>query len=150
MVLRLINQFEQQNPKVHINAISKNYFQAQTAFVNAAEQGRTPDIFRSDVNWVAQSASRGYLLNIDPYIRGDLSDYYLPTSLGYDHYAGHYYGLPQVTDFLALLYNKAELEKAGITALPPRTMKDFAADVIKVVHNERQRMDLKQLVQATT
>jgi arabinogalactan oligomer/maltooligosaccharide transport system substrate-binding protein len=157
----LIGQFEQRNPKIHINLVYKNYFQARTAFVNAVEEGKAPgqaraivpflmnginaaeenkapDVFRSDVSWVAQFASRGYLLNIDPYISQGLSDY-LSTPLSYDHYRGHYYGLPQVTDFLALLYNKAELKSAGITSLPPRTMTDFAADAIKVVHARKAR-----------
>ena len=150
VIRKLIGQFEQQYPEIHINAVNTNYFQTQTAFAVAAQEGNAPDVLRSDVSWVAQFASQGYLLNIDSYIpQGDLSDY-LSAPLSYDYYNGHLYGLPQVTDFLALLYNKAELKKAGITS-PPATMADLESDAMKVVQQtKRQHTDLKQMGQATT
>jgi arabinogalactan oligomer/maltooligosaccharide transport system substrate-binding protein len=90
---------------------------------------------RAAVGWVAQLASEGYLLNIDSRVpQSDLSDY-LGAPLSYDTYNGHLYGLPQVTDFLALLYNKAQLEKAGI-ATPPATMADFETAAKKVVQSK--------------
>ena len=136
VIHELIRQFERHNPKIHINAINKNYYQAETDFENSAEAGKAPDVLRSDVSWIAQLASQSYLLNIDRYIpQNDLSDY-LATPLGYDHYDGHLYGLPQVTDFLALLYNKAELENAGITP-PPRNMAELEADAMKVVRTRK-------------
>jgi len=131
VIVKLINQFEQQNPKIHINGVAMNYYQTETDFEDAAAEGQAPDILRSDVGWVAQFASQGYLLNIDSLIsQSDPSDY-LPVALADDYYHGHYYGMPQVTDFLALLYNKAELAAAGITSAPA-TMTDFEADAVKV------------------
>jgi arabinogalactan oligomer/maltooligosaccharide transport system substrate-binding protein len=139
VILKLIRQFEQLYPKIHINAVYMNYFQTQTAFENKAKGGQAPDVLRSDVSWVAQFASQGYLLNIDSYTsQNELSDY-LPTPLSYDYYMGHLFGLPQVTDFLALLYNKAELRKAVRTASPPSTMTNFEADAMKVVQNRAAR-----------
>ena len=134
VIKTLIGQFEQQHPKIHIDAVPMNYYQTETAFENSVEQRKAPDILRSDVTWVALFASQGYLLNISPYTsQSDLSDY-LPVPLSYDYYKNQLYGLPQVTDFLALLYNKAELKKAGITS-PPATMTDFEADAMKVVQS---------------
>ncbi len=138
VINKLINQFERQNPGIRINAVKTGYYVTEAAFENAAEEGEAPDVLRSDVGWVAQFASQGYLLNIDSYInQSDLSDY-LITPLTYDRYDGHFYGLPQVTDFLALLYNKAELEKAGLTS-PPATMNDFERDAEKVVQSRAAR-----------
>jgi arabinogalactan oligomer/maltooligosaccharide transport system substrate-binding protein len=94
-----------------------------------------PDILRADIGWVTQFASQDFLLPIDSKVSQshlDLSDY-LPAPLSYDKCNGHLYGLPQVTDFLALLYNKAELTKAGIPS--PTTMADFEADA-KIVHSK--------------
>jgi arabinogalactan oligomer/maltooligosaccharide transport system substrate-binding protein len=89
------------------------------------------------VGWVAQLASEHYLLNIDSYTpQHDLSDY-LKAPLGYDEYGGHLYGLPQVTDFLALLYNKADLASAGIAG-PPATMAGFEADAERIVRGRHQ------------
>jgi arabinogalactan oligomer/maltooligosaccharide transport system substrate-binding protein len=50
-------------------------------------------------------------------------------------YNGHLYGLPQVTDFLALLYNKMELGKSHASLPSPRTpftMTDFETDAMRV------------------
>ena len=131
VIVKLIRQFERKNPRIHINGVPMNYSQTETDFENSVQEGTAPDILRSDVGWVAQFASQGYLLNIDSLIsQSDPSDY-LPAALAEDYYNGNYYGLPQVTDFLALLYNKAELEEAGITSAPA-TMTDFETDAVKV------------------
>lgn len=133
VIRKLINQFEQRYPEVHIDAVPMNYFQTETAYENAVKEGKAPDVLRSDVSWVAQFASQGYLLNLDSYTaQSDLSDY-LPPAMSYDYYNKHLYGLPQVTDFLALLYNKAELRKAVRTASSPATMTDFEADAKEIV-----------------
>src|SRR6266487_3240490 len=135
---RLIDQFQQLNPNIKINAVPKPFLQAQAAFMTAAQAGKAPDVFRSDVGWVTQLASQGYLLNIDSYVsQGNLSDY-LSAPLRYDYYNGNFYGLPQVTDFLAMLYNKHELEKAGITSAPA-TMANFQRDAEKVVQSKAAR-----------
>jgi len=135
VILQLIQQFQQQNPNIKINAEYKPFGQTQAAFATAAQAGKAPDILRSDVGWVTQFASLRYLLPIDSYVsQSDISDY-LTAPLSYDKYNGHLYGLPQVTDFLALLYNKAELAKAGITS-PPATMSDFEAGAMKIVQSK--------------
>ena len=131
VVLQLIQQFQQQNPNIKVNAQYVAFGQAQSKFSTAAQSNTAPDVLRSDVGWVTQFASLRYLRQIDDMVsQSDLSDY-LPAPLNYDKYNGHLYGLPQVTDFLALLYNKALLAKAGITS-PPATMADFEADAIKI------------------
>lgn len=134
VILKLIQQFEHKYPEIHIIARSMNYYKTETAFENSVKEGTAPpDVLRSDVSWVAQFASQGYLLNIDSYTsQADLSDY-LPAALSYDYYERHLYGLPQVTDFLALLYNKADLRKAVHTTSPPATMTDLKTDAMKVV-----------------
>lgn len=135
VILQLIKQFEQQNPTIHINAQYQDFAQAQSKFTTAAQSNTAPDILRSDVGWVAQFASLRYLLPLDSLIsQSDLSDY-LPNALAYDKYKDHLYGLPQVTDFLALLYNKATFAKAGISG-PPTTMTQFEADAQKLVSSK--------------
>ena len=142
VIRTLIAQFEQQHPDIHINAMDKNFYQTQIGFEKSVDEGKAPDILRSDVGWVSQFASQGYLLNIDSYApQDDLSDY-LPAPLKYDYYNGDLYGLPQVTDFLALLYNKAELKKAHITIPSPPstiTMTEFAKDAQQVMHYKAAR-----------
>jgi arabinogalactan oligomer / maltooligosaccharide transport system substrate-binding protein len=126
-ILRLIDQFEHLNPHIIINPVYVPFYTARNAFISAAQAGEAPDVLRSDVGWVTEFASQHYLLNINSYVSPiDLSDYQggplKGAPLVYDEYNGYLYGLPQVTDFLALLYNKAYISS------PPRTMFDFETD----------------------
>ena len=135
VILQLIQQFQQQNPNIKINAQLVPFGDAQAKFATAAQAGNAPDVLRSDVGWVTQFASLRYLLDITSRVsQSDLSDY-LSAPLNYDKYQGKLYGLPQVTDFLAMLYNKALLTKAGITT-PPATMADFETDALKIVQTK--------------
>jgi arabinogalactan oligomer/maltooligosaccharide transport system substrate-binding protein len=135
VILSQIKAFEAQNPNIHINAQYQDFNQAQAKFTTAAQSNTAPDILRSDVGWVAQFASLRYLLPLDQYVSASDQSDYLPNALAYDKYNGHLYGLPQVTDFLALLYNKAEFTKAGI-ASAPTTMTEFEADAQKLVSSK--------------
>jgi arabinogalactan oligomer/maltooligosaccharide transport system substrate-binding protein len=138
VILQLIKDFETQNPNIHINAQAKPFGETQASFTTAAQSNTAPDVLRSDVGWVAQFASLRYLLPIDQYVsQSDQSDY-LPNALAYDKYNGHLYGLPQVTDFLAVLYNKAAFAKAGITSAPT-TMAEFEADSQKLVSTKASK-----------
>jgi arabinogalactan oligomer / maltooligosaccharide transport system substrate-binding protein len=138
VILQLIKQFEQHYPNIHINAQYQDFAQTQQKFTTAAQSNTAPDILRSDVGWVAQFASLHYLLPLDSYISQSDQNDYLPNALAYDKYNGHLYGLPQVTDFLALLYNKAEFTKAGITSAPA-TMTQFEADAQKLVSSKASK-----------
>lgn len=141
-VRKLVKEFNQQHSDIHINAVYKNFFHALTAFTTAVQKNNAPDVFRSDVTWTPLLASKGYLLNIRPYVsQSDLSAYRLTARLNplvYDEYKGGLYGLPQVINFLVLLYNKEELENAGITPQPPRTLAEFAHDAAQVMRNKQK------------
>src|SRR4029450_2506070 len=129
----LITKFNQTYPNVKINYQSVPFGQAQKQFKTAAEgKSGAPDILRAEVAWVPEFASLGYLYAIDGTdLLADQSDF-LPTPMSSDKYNGKTYGVPQVTDTLALLYNKKLLEKAGITS-PPATWAEIetAAKAIK-------------------
>jgi arabinogalactan oligomer / maltooligosaccharide transport system substrate-binding protein len=141
-VRKMIKEFNQQHSDIHVNAVPKDFFHALTAFTTAVQKGNTPDVFRSDVTWTPLLAWKGYLLNIQSYVsQRDLSASELTGPLNplvYDEYKGGLYGLPQVINFLVLLYNKEELKNAGITSQPPRTMAEFARDSVQIVQNREK------------
>ncbi len=152
----LIPRFEKLYPGIHIKPVSMNFFNTRAAFTAAVQDGKAPDVLRADLSWTKLFASEGYLLNIDSYTyqsNQDLSDYrrlnppFGPdrrpggtrfSPLTYDEYNGHLYGLPQVTDILALLYNKKELAEAGI-ARPPHNMTQFKADTLRIVQQHKAK-----------
>jgi arabinogalactan oligomer/maltooligosaccharide transport system substrate-binding protein len=128
----LIAQFQAQYPNVKVNYVNVPFADAQNKFATAAQSGNgAPDVIRSDVGWVTQWASQGYLAPLDGTYAVDNPGDYLPNPLSSTKYNGKTYALPQVTDTLALLYNKDLLKKAGHDT-PPATMdqlKQYALDV---------------------
>lgn len=115
----LIAQFEQKYPGIKVSYVNKSFATAENAFKTAAAAGSgAPDVFRSDIGWVPALAQAGYLQKLDgtPALAG-ASDY-LSGPAATTKYQGATYAVPQVTDALGLLYNKAEFTAAGISAAP--------------------------------
>jgi arabinogalactan oligomer/maltooligosaccharide transport system substrate-binding protein len=115
----LIAKFNQTYPNVKIDYQSVPFGDAQNKFKTAAAaKSGAPDILRAEVAWVPEFASLGYLYSLDgSELLADESDYFA-TPLSANKLNGHTYGVPQVTDSLALLYNKKIFADAGISAAP--------------------------------
>jgi arabinogalactan oligomer/maltooligosaccharide transport system substrate-binding protein len=128
----LIKRFNEEYPDVTINYQSVPFGEAQNKFKTAADSGEgAPDILRAEVAWVPEFASLGYLYALDGTPLLDDADDFLETPMSSNMFDGQTYGVPQVTDTLALLYNKKLFEQAGIDA-PPTTwdeMREAAATI---------------------
>ena len=72
---------------------------------------------RAEVAWVPEFAAAGHLYALDGTALLEDNNF-LETPLSSNVYDGKTYGVPQVTDTLGLMYNKALFEKAGITEAP--------------------------------
>jgi arabinogalactan oligomer/maltooligosaccharide transport system substrate-binding protein len=115
----LIKKFNAEYPNVNINYESVPFAEAQNKFKTAAASGSgAPDILRAEVAWVPEFASLGYLYSLDGTALLEDKEDFLPTPLSSNVYDGKTYGVPQVTDTLALMYNKKLFQKAGIDAAP--------------------------------
>lgn len=123
----LIAKFEAANPKVKVNYVNVPFDQARDKFKTAAQSGAgAPDVMRAEVAWTPEFASLGYLQALDGTPALDKADDYLAGPVGSTRFNGKTYAIPQVTDALALLYNKKLLADAGITSAPA-TMADLKA-----------------------
>jgi arabinogalactan oligomer/maltooligosaccharide transport system substrate-binding protein len=98
---------------------------AQQAYDQQAAGGEAPDVFRAEIAWIADYADKGYLIDLAGLIPAEEWDDYLDGPLAYGQWLGGTYAVPQVTDALALLYNKRLFEEAGVEV--PATMDDFVA-----------------------
>ncbi|HEX2221202.1 MAG TPA: extracellular solute-binding protein [Candidatus Limnocylindria bacterium] len=96
---------------------------AQQAYDQQAAAGEAPDVFRAEIAWIADYADKGYLVPLTDQIPQEEWDDFLPGPLAYGQWQGETYAVPQVTDALALLYNRRLLEEAGVEA--PETMEEF-------------------------
>jgi arabinogalactan oligomer / maltooligosaccharide transport system substrate-binding protein len=115
----LISKFNETYPNITINYQSVPFGEAQNKFKTAAAAGSgAPDILRAEVAWVPEFASLGYLYALDgSELLADADDYF-ETPLSSNKFDGQTFGVPQVTDSLALLYNKKVFEDAGIADAP--------------------------------
>ncbi|MCP2260649.1 carbohydrate ABC transporter substrate-binding protein, CUT1 family [Streptoalloteichus tenebrarius] len=99
--------------------------QARNNYKNAAQGGQGPDVFRAEVAWVAELAKNGLIADLSGTdLAKDAGDH-LEVAAGSAKYEGRTYAVPQVSDALALFYNKKKLADAGVE--PPRTWDDVKA-----------------------
>ncbi|MBF6507715.1 extracellular solute-binding protein [Nocardia farcinica] len=103
--------------QVRVEAVS--FDQALNNYKTAAQGGQGPDVLRADVGWVAQLAQAGLIQDLSGTpLAADTADF-LPAPLESTKHEGKTYAVPQVTDALALFYDKAQLAQAGVE--PPKT-----------------------------
>lgn len=119
----LIKDFEAANKDVKVKYVNVPFDQAQNKFDTAAGASGAPDVLRSDVGWTPAFAKKGFFLPLDG--TEALADQakFKPNLIEQAKYDGKIYGVPFVTDTLALVYNKQLFAKAGVEA--PRTWDDL-------------------------
>lgn len=126
---QLISQFQSARPNIKVKYVNVPFSEAQEKFRTAAQgNSGAPDVLRAEVAWTPDFASTGFLADLTGSV-GDTGDY-LDTPLSSNQLDGKLYGVPQVTDAPALLYNKAYLAKAGVE--PPETWADVQAAAAKI------------------
>ncbi|UUU21509.1 extracellular solute-binding protein [Streptomyces sp. DSM 40750] len=128
----LVKEFEAANKDIKVKYVNVPFDQAQNKFDTAAGASGAPDILRSEVGWTPAFAKKGFFLPLDGTEALADQDKFQPSLIKQAQYDGKTYGVPFVTDTLALVYNKELFEKAGITEAP-KTWADLkkAAATIK-------------------
>ncbi|GAA2954927.1 extracellular solute-binding protein [Streptomyces enissocaesilis] len=127
----LVKDFEKANPDIEVTYVSVPFGDAQTKFQTAAGSKGAPDVLRADVGWTPGFAKSGYLAPLDGTAAGEEVAEFEPGLVEQGKYEGKLYGIPQVTDTLAMMYNKELFAKAGITE-PPATWAEWKSDIAKV------------------
>ncbi|MFJ4618389.1 extracellular solute-binding protein [Streptomyces sp. NPDC088812] len=128
----LVKEFEAANKDIKVKYVNVTFDQAQNKFDTAAGSKGAPDVLRSEVGWTPAFAKKGYFLPLDGTEALADQDKFKSNLIEQAQYEGKTYGVPFVTDTLALVYNKALFAKAGITEAP-KTWDDLktAAATIK-------------------
>jgi arabinogalactan oligomer/maltooligosaccharide transport system substrate-binding protein len=126
----LVQKFEATHAGINVNVVNVPFDQRDAKFTAAAQAGKAPDVMRAEIADVANWAAQGLLADLTSKVsKADQADY-LPSAFAYDKFQGKIWGIPQVTDAPALLYNKALFKKAGIKT-PPATLDQLASDCSK-------------------
>ncbi|MCD9874305.1 extracellular solute-binding protein [Streptomyces guryensis] len=127
----LVSQFEAANKDIKVNYVNVPFDQAQNKFDTAAGSKGAPDVLRSEVGWTPAFAKKGYFLPLDGTEALKDQSKFRSNLIEQAKYDGKTYGVPLVTDTLALVYNKALFKKAGITEAP-KTWDELKADAAKI------------------
>ncbi|MFH9083515.1 extracellular solute-binding protein [Streptomyces sp. NPDC017673] len=127
----LIQQFEAANKDIKVKYVNVPFDQAQNKFDTAAGAKGAPDVLRSEVGWTPAFAKKGFFLPLDGTEALADQGKFEPNLIKQAQYEGKTYGVPLVTDTLALVYNKALFKKAGITEAP-KTWDELKADAAKI------------------
>ncbi len=109
----IAEDFEKANPDVKVKYVNVPFDEAQNKFKTAAGASGAPDVMRSEVAWTPEFAKLGYLAPLDGTAALEDEDDFQPSLIEQAKYEGKTYAVPQVTDTLALFYNKKMFEKAG-------------------------------------
>ncbi|AOT58586.1 extracellular solute-binding protein [Streptomyces fradiae] len=128
---KLIAKFEAANKDVKVKYQNVPFAEAEQKYKTAAQAGNAPEVLRADVGWTAGLAENQYLAPLDGTPAVKELDAFNKGLVEGAKVNGKLYGVPQVTDALALLYNKELFTKAGVQ--PPKTWAELttAAKAIK-------------------
>lgn len=123
---QLIENFEAANPDITVRHTTFPYADYQTRVVAAKAAGQGPDVVQLFYGWTDQFVNGGLIQPLDPEVfpPEEIESEFFPIVSAMQR-DGNYYGLPTAVRSLALFYNKALFEEAGVE--PPTNLEEFLA-----------------------
>jgi len=123
---QLIGAFQAANPDITVKHTTFPYADYQTRVVAAKVAGQGPDVVQLFYGWTDQFVNGGLIQPLDPAVfpyEGIEADFFPIVSAM--KRGDSYYGLPTAVRSLALFYNKALFQAAGLT--PPTNLDELVA-----------------------
>lgn len=123
---KLIANFEAANPDITVKHTTFPYADYQTRVVAAKVAGQGPDVVQLFYGWTDQFVNGGLIKPLDPAVfpHDQIESEFFPIVSAMKR-GDDYYGLPTAVRSLALFYNKAIFDEAGIQ--PPNTLDEMLA-----------------------
>lgn len=111
------NAFMAKNPNIKIEITQQGWGDYWSNVQTGMVAGTAPDVFTNHLAKYPEFASKGQLVDIEPYVKRDNVDLsiYLPGLADLWARDGKRYGLPKDWDTIAIVYNKNALDAAGVT-----------------------------------
>ncbi|UFU02556.1 extracellular solute-binding protein [Ruania suaedae] len=110
-----IDLFEEEYPNITVQPAFQAWEDYWTARATEAAGQSLPDVLQMDLSYISEFGSRGQLLDLTPYVGGELDMSEMPDSLlASGQIGGEQFGIPQSTNTLALFYNPAIVESLGM------------------------------------
>lgn len=127
----VLQDFQKEYPYITVQLQQVPFSDALNKYKTVAQAGNAPDVFRAEIAWTPELASVGYLMSLDAFMDGGYKQDFLPKALSYAEYNGHTWAVPQVTDCLALFYNKR------LVPHPPQTLDDLVKLGQQLTHGDQ-------------
>ncbi|MFN2166985.1 MAG: ABC transporter substrate-binding protein [Anaerolineae bacterium] len=111
------NDFMAQNPNITVNITQQGWDDYWSNVQTGMIAGTAPDVFTDHLAKYPEFASKGQLVDIQPYVDRDGVDLGVYLDGLADLWArdGKRFGLPKDWDTIAIVYNQPALEAAGVT-----------------------------------
>ncbi len=125
----LAAEFEKLHPNISIDFQTIPFEEIRTRLLTQVAANNPPDTAFMDASTTADFASRGALVNLDPYIEQSNAvdpDDYVEAFANSAMFEGSMYGLPFDAETTGLFYRTDLFEEAGIDG-PPETWEEFRA-----------------------
>src|SRR3984893_2452437 len=116
--------FEKANPDIKVKITQTSWGDYWTTLSTGFVSGTAPDVFTDHLSRYPEFVANELLVDIGPLIKRDKvpTDVYLGGLYELWGKEGKQYGLPKDWDTIAIIYNKAMLEKAGVD---PKELNDL-------------------------
>ena len=123
---QLIAKFQEANPDITVKQTTFPYADYQTRVVAAKVAGQGPDVVQLFYGWTDQFVNGGLIQPLDPAVfpYAEIESDFFPIVSAMKR-GDSYYGLPTAVRSLALFYNKALFDEAGLQ--PPQNLEELLA-----------------------
>ncbi len=128
----LIPKFEEENPGIHVNAVSHEWADLHDKILISAQSDTLPDVARLDSAWIPEFEKMEILVALNDEMPDfqEVSDGLLTSAMTTAEIGGKNYGLALNTNTKILYYSVDALEKAGLAV--PTTMDEFKEACLKL------------------
>jgi arabinogalactan oligomer/maltooligosaccharide transport system substrate-binding protein len=133
----IVSEYESLNPSITVELQQVPFSDAQNKYKTVAQAKDAPDIFRAEIAWTAEFASLGYLMALDMFMTEEYKKKFLVAPLKYNYYDNHFWGVPQVTDCLALIYNKKIFKDSNLQV--PKTAQELVDTGKKLTDSSKDK-----------
>ena len=128
-----VDLFNQTHPNIHVTYHTEpsGFGQYYPKVLAAERAGNAPDVALIEYQYIPTMVANGALVDISKYGANSVKSQFDPAAWALAGENGAQYGFPQDTGPMALFYNSATFQKAGITS-PPATWDEYAQDAAKI------------------
>lgn len=148
---KMINEFNNTQDEIYVNAISMGRYEALSQKLMAAIVANTqPDLAQAHENWTAKLISGDAIVPIEKFIKGkngfskkELEDFY-PVFIRSSTFGDTLWAFPFNKSVRVMYYNKDMFYKNGLDInTPPQTWEEFISTCKKLTqdHNEDGKID---------